>query len=891
MNPFRLINYICAGIAFLASIAVYIKTIAPTVPFWDGGEFIAASYILGIPHPPGSPLYILLGRLLSFLPVMDVAWRINFGSGLFSALTIVCVYLTIVKAITLGRETTHYSLTDALIIHCSSLSAALMLAFSDTFWFSAVEAEVYSLAMLIMSVSALLTLHWIEKHEQPGSERFLFLIAYLVFLGISVHMFTLLIAPAVFLCAIFTDKSIGGNFKVIGLFAVMGIIMGSIVTSIDPFMVAMPLTILGMVLFKGRIAWGYFILPIVLALIFLFFGVDGVGNYNGNTGLALGGFEVSIGTLLTSVILICISLALISAASEDAARYRWQFWTVTLALAMLGYSVNFYVPIRSAQQPIINENNPSNWKNFENFLERKQYGQESMIIAMFNRKASLTAQFGEGENIGFWGFFSRQFNHPDFPYYLLPVLLLGLGLVTQWERNRPSALFITTIFAICSVGLVLYMNFSDGTRGVQREVRERDYFYTPAFVFAALIMGIGLAAALNQLKDWLSRIRLPGETLPRGFAVLALALPIVPLNYHYTTHSRAGNYIPFDYGYNILQTCDRNAILFTNGDNDTFTLWFLQEVEGIRKDVRVVNLSLLNTDWYIHQLKDQDPRVPISFSDAQIDQISVRLWEDKQMTVAGLSITVPKAGQLPDGRGYIRVQDQMVLDILETNKWKRPMYFAVTVSEDNKVGLSEYLKMEGMAFRFVETKGKRQMDPDRMHKNLWTVYQYRGVADTTVYKDAQTTNLLRNYSAAFQELAIYRLQRGETDAAIKELERYKTLNINGKIDKQIFTQIYAEAMQYDKALPYVGELATEYDSFDGYLILSEAYRRHNLNGKAIELVEKGLKDIPVPEGYEQLARLYFAENDTVKVVETLQRWQKIAPGDSSVTRLLTELTQ
>ena len=889
MNPFRLMKYICAGIAFLASIAVYIKTIAPTVPFWDGGEFIAASYILGIPHPPGSPLYILIGRLLSLLPVMDVAWRVNFGSGLFSALTIVCIYLATVKAMTLGRATTQYSLSDALIIHCGSLAGALMLAFSDTFWFSAVEAEVYSLAMLIMAACALLTFHWIERHEEPGSERYLFVIAYLVFLGISVHMFTLLIAPAVFLCAVLTDKSIGGNFKVIGLFAVMGIIMGSIVTSIDPFMVAIPLTILGMVWFKGRIPWGYFIIPIALALVLLFIGVEGVGSFNEEIGLAIGGFEVSIGTLLTIMVLVCIALALISASSQDATRYRWQFWTVILALAMLGYSVNFYVPIRSAQQPIINENNPSNWKNFESFLERKQYGQESMVASMFTRKGSLSAQFGSGENVGFWGFFSRQFSNPGFPYWLFPVLLVGLGLATQWERNRQSALFITVIFGICSVGLVLYMNFSDGTRGVQREVRERDYFFTPAFVFAALIMGIGLTAALNHLKDWLGRMRLPGEPLSMGCAVLALALPVVPLTYHYTTHSRAGNYIPFDYGYNILQTCAKDAILFTNGDNDTFTLWFLQEVEGIRKDVRVVNLSLLNTDWYIHQLKDLEPKVPISLSDTQVDQIGVRLWEDKEMTVAGLSVVVPKAGQLPDGRGYIRVQDQMVMNILETNKWKRPVYFAVTVSEDNKVGFSEYLKMEGMGFRFVQTKGKRQMDPDQMHKNLWTVYQYRGVADTAVYKDAQTTNLLRNYSAAFQELAIYRLQRGDVDQAIKELERYKTLNINGKIDKQIFTQIYAEAGQYDKALPYVGELATQYNSFDGYLILSEAYRRHNLNSNAIDIIEKGLKAFPVPDGYEQLARLHFAENDTAKVVDALQRWQKVAPGDSSVTRLLTEL--
>ncbi|MBM3264917.1 MAG: DUF2723 domain-containing protein [candidate division Zixibacteria bacterium] len=891
MNPFRLLYIVCGIAGFLASLVVYVKTIAPTVPFWDGGEFIAASYILGVPHPPGSPLYILLGRLFSVLPFGNIAWQVNFSSCLFSALTIVTVYAVAVKAMTLGRDTAKYAWGEALTIHCGALAGALMLAFSDTFWFNAVEAEVYALSMLNIAACTLLLLVWIERHEQAGSERYLFLIAYLIFLGIAAHMFSLLVAPAVFLCVIWTDRSVGGNAKIIALFGIMGLIMTSVVASIYPFLIGMPLTILGLMIFKGRIPWTYFLAPIVLAVLVMFFGVEGAGGYNAKPGLAIGGFEVTIGTLMGTLFLTCLALALISATSEDATRYRWQFWAIILALGLAGYSVNFYVPIRAAQQPIINENDPSNWKNFEGFLERKQYGQESMLASMFERKGSLSSQFGDGEHIGFWRFFSRQFSHPEFPFWVFPVLLLGLGLIAHWDRDRRSALFLTAMFIICSIGLVLYMNFSDGTRGIQREVRERDYFFTPAFVYAAILMGIGLSALLSQLKDWVQQMKLPGEKLAMGGALLSLTLPIIPLTYHYPTHTREGNFIPYDYGYNILQSCDKDAILFTNGDNDTFTLWFLQEVEGIRKDVRVVNLSLLNTDWYIKQLKNLEPKVPISFSDREIEQLGVRLWEDKQMTVGGLSIVVPKAGQLPDGRGYLRVQDQMVIHIVDTNKWKRPVYFAVTVSDDNKAGLREFLSMEGMVFRVTQNQGRNQMDLDRTHKNLWTVYKYRGIADTTMYKDAQTTNLLRNYAAAFQQLAVLRWERGEVEQAIREMEKYLTLKItDGPFERTILAQFYADAKQYDKSAQIAEDLAKNFGTFDGYIGLTDAYRKDGLESKAFETIEKGLAAHPrYPKGYEHLARMYFLKGDTTKVLETLERWRAIAPNDSNLLRTLAEL--
>jgi tetratricopeptide (TPR) repeat protein len=895
MNTSRLLYITGMVISFFASLLVYIKTIAPTVPFWDGGEFIAASYTLGVPHPPGSPLYILIGRLFSILPVMEsnIAWRVNFSSSLFSALTVLMVYLTIVKIVTLGQSRTKWSLSESLIIYSGGLTGALLLAFSDTFWFNAVEAEVYALSMLIMSGCSWLTLHWIERNGEKGSERYLFLIAYLVFLGIAIHMFTLLVAPAVFLCAMITDKTIGSNKKVIALFAVMGLIMSSVVASIDAFLVTMPLTILGLILIRGKVPWTYFMGPILLALLIMFFGAEGAGGFNSQPLVVIGGFEATWATTMFSIILVSIALALISASAKDPGRYKWQFWVVILSLAAIGYSVNFYVPIRSAQQPVINENNPSNWKNFEGFLERKQYGQESMFVSMLNRKGSWSSQFGNGEHMGFWRFFSRQFGNPEFPFWLFPVLLAGLGLITQIERDKRSALYLGLMFLICSAGLILYMNFSDGSRGIQREVRERDYFFTPAFLFTAMLMGAGIVAALNQIKAWLQQMNLPGKAVTMSGAILVLALPLVPFNYHYTSHTREGNYIPYDYAYNILQSCDENGILFTNGDNDTFTLWFLQEVEGIRKDVRVVNLSLLNTNWYIKQLKNKTPQVPIAFPDEAIDRLIIQLWEDKEVNIGGIKWNVPKAGALPDGRGYLRVQDMMILHILEQNNWEKPVFFAVTVSPDNKVGLTDFLQMEGMVFRVTKNKGRDQMDLDRTHHNLWEVYKYRGVADSTVYKDAQTSNLLRNYSAAFQQLAVMRWRQGQIDQAVTEMKKYMTLNItNGHMERLLLTQFHANAGQYDQAEPYASELAEQFNTFDGYMVLVDAYRNKRHTTEGLALLERGLAAYPqYPKGYEQLAKLYFQERDTTSVIETLERWLQITPGDTIIQQSITELRQ
>ena len=858
--------------AFIISLAVYTKTIAPTVPFWDGGEFIAASYILGIPHPPGSPLYILIGRLFSVLPDlgMGIAWLVNFSSCLFSALTVTAVYLVIVKAVTLNRDRDRLPFWENIVICCSALSGALFLAFSDTFWFNAVEAEVYALAMLIMMICTWLMLQWIERHEQHDSERYLFLVVYLAFLGIAVHMFTMLVLPAALLCVVFTDRNFWSNRKLLLLCPIMGLIMFSIVVSIDVFFIAVPLAIAGLILFRGRLSSGFLLLVFIVAIIVLFFGMEGVGGYNELSLIVIGGFEASWGTVMFSLGIVSAALALVSATAGDPGRYKWPFWMIVLCLTALGYSVNFYVPIRAAQQPIINENDPSNWKNFEGFLERKQYGQASMLESLFNRKGSWTSQFGNGENMGFWRFFSRQFSAPTFPYWLFPVLLVLLGLIAQMERDRRSTLFLFMMLLTCSLGLLLYLNFSDGSRGIQREVRIRDYFYTPAFVYAAVLIGIGIRALLGHVGMVMARLQLPVEKSTACIAILTIAFPLIPFTYHYESHSREGNYIPYDYAYNILQSCDDGGLIFTNGDNDTFTLWFLQEVEGIRKDVRVINLSLLNTNWYIKQLKHLEPRVPITLTDETIDALNIQAWDDREVEIAGISWTVPRAGILRNDIGFLRVQDLMILHILEQNNWKKPVFFAVTVSPENDVGLDEHMQLEGMVWRVVQKPNPDLMDLDRTQHNLWNVYQYRGIADPAVYKNKQIQTLLRNYTASFHQLALNRWKRNENDQAIAAVEKYLEYNItNGVLERLMLIQFYADTGVFSKVEPYASELAGDFNTFDGYTALSHAMQNQGQLEEAIALLERAVVAYPqYPTGYGQLINLYYQLNDTDRVMET-----------------------
>lgn len=806
-------NLIIAASVFLVALITYFKTVAPTVSFWDCGEFIACAHILGIPHPPGAPLFILLGKVFTLLfPFGKVALRVNLVSVVFSGLTVLFFYLIIVRIINLFLGSKD-SWEKRLVPYVGGVVGSLFLAFSDTFWFNAVEAEVYGLAMFLMVFVCWLILVWAERFREREADRLLFLIVYLLFLGITDHMTVFLVAPPVALFIVLTDRERFFNWKFLALVA----LLATVVVSIDVFL---------------ALSIG----ALVLILIFGFFGSKGLS-------------------------------------------YHWKFWGIVILLALIGYSTYAYIPIRSRLNPAIDENNPENWTRFKLFLERKQYGQESMFKRMLHRRGSWAHQFGDYPRIGFWGFFKGQYI--DERFWIFPFFLGLLGIYLHWRRERKTALFFTTLFLIASVGLVIYMNFSDGTRGEQLEVRDRDYFYTSAFALFPLWLGIGAAGAL----EWLLAKGIPFKRVAFGASVAGLiAFSTVPLFCGFHEHDRTDNYIAYDYAYNILNSCDQNAILFTNGDNDTFPLWFLQEVEGIRKDVRVVNLSLLNTKWYIRQLRDVEPKVPISLSNERIDRLRpFRLSRGGKIDLAGIPYQV-REGQV------FKVQDMMIVDIIRTNGWERPIYFAVTVSEENKINLQDHLRMEGLVYRLVKEEGKGMLDPERTYHNLWNVYKYRGVNDPRVYKNENTQKLLSNYRAAFMSLALTHYKQGRKEEAIRELERSEGLIPMDWRGNLLMAQICTQLGRLEPAIERLQKVATaKPDLVSAKLNLGLLLARAGQKEEAIGVLEDLIALHPdMVRAYQGLVSIYDSEKEYAKAVQVLRRWLADHPDDAKAKEMLTK---
>ena len=434
-----------------------------------------------------------------------------------------------------------------------------------------------------------------------------------------------------------------------------------------------------------------------------------------------------------------------------------------LVLFALGYSTYAALLVRSGLNPAIDENDPESLAAFIKFLNREQYGTDSQLLGMVEARADRIFQFWHLQMKYFlqqfplpgleFGISFRRATDPNYEQVSVSAIpyLMGLaGMVWHAIRDRQRFWSLLVLFTIMGVGLSFYLNMPDP------QPRERHYVFGGMFCAFALWMGL----AWSGLVEF-ARRRLPGEwgTWPLlGLALLGLALPVGIAARQYHIHDRTGNYIAYDYAYNILQSCDENSLLFTNGDNDTFPLWFLQEVEGVRQDVRVVNLSLLNTNWYIKQLRDREPAVDIRYSDGFIDStltdtqqvdIELRYWpEPKSVTAAGLKWDLAP----PAGYNVLRVQDVVMVKIIDWNQWRQPVHVAITVPDDNQVGLKPYLQLTGMTYRLTP-ETEPEADVEALERKLYEVFQFRSITDPDVYKDEQSRRLLTNYRASLLHLA------------------------------------------------------------------------------------------------------------------------------------------
>lgn len=822
----RATNRTLALFTFFASLILYFLTMAPTASFWDAGEFIAVAHGLQVNHPPGAPFYSLLGRLFSmFMPANLVAASINFISVLSSALTVMLLYLIIVRLVREWKGAPDNMIDiEKIGMYGGAFIGALTFAVTDTFWFSAVEAEVYALSMFFTALVVWLALVWAENHDEPYNERWLILIAYLFGLALGVHLLNLLALFFVALIIYFKKKEFN-----LTSFIVSAVIASVVFLSIYPFTVQS--------------------LPSIME-----------GVTHASYGL--------IGPIFFMVLVVMILGGGIYYTHKNNYRLA-NIALLSYAMIIIGYSSYALIFIRSTADPPIDENDPETVESFISYLEREQYGDTPLLTGntfddeqgmvdreqetFFPRRYSTSPQHMRqyarySSDLDFflsyqvdhmyvryfaWNFIGRdsdiqdaswqsgftETEHEDNPahnsYFYIPFLLGLFGMIFHFQNDWKRALSVLVLFIMTGLAIIIFLNQTP------MEPRERDYAYVGSFFAFSIWIGMGTMGLIGLIKEYLKSSKLA------AYGIIGLLFCVSPLlmgGQNFNDHDRSERYVAPDYAYNLLQSTAPNSILFTNGDNDTFPLWYLQEVEGVRTDVRIVNLSLLNTDWYIKQLRDQwsheSPPLPISYTDEEIEEMTsnlslhqpdtISIPVDKQLlnqafsdtkkykeTIGvtpdtsleiyskGISFGIPtdsldnevswyyegrSAGQDQQGntRHYTQVQDEVILNILENNKWLRPVYFANTVSSQSQLNLQPYFRFEGKAFRIVpqqhEDAGYGWINPS-IHAKRLEKFRFREWNNPDAYFDENIRRMLGNYRFSITEIASKYQEIGKPDSA------------------------------------------------------------------------------------------------------------------------------
>mgnify|MGYP006284486983 CR=1 FL=1 len=901
MKPFRTYNLILGWLSFLVALIVYLLTIEPSVSLWDCGEFIASSYKLQIGHPPGAPLYMLIGRVFALLASdpANVAKMYNVVSAASSAFTILFLYWTIahlLRKIFIKKESDHTA-TNYLLIMGSALIGALAYTFSDTFWFSAVEAEVYATSSLFTAVVFWAILKWENIADQEHANRWLILIAYLVGLSIGIHLLNLLAIPAMVLVYYFRKYTTTRRGVVMAILAAV-VILGSVMYVIIP----------------GIVKVGTY-----FELIF----TNGLGMHY-NTGLAIY-FVLLLGLLAFGI-------------------YRTQFQKkkvllntilVGITVIIIGYSSYALIIIRSTAQPPMNENRPDNAFALLSYLNREQYGDRPLLFGhqynaeiedveynkpvyvlnketnryeVASRKAEIKYKGAKTllprmysrdgqhrqtyidygtiknpsnptylDNIEFflryqvghmylryfmWNFVGRQndiqshggildgrvvsgikgidslwlgnqsnltqdmLNHPARnTYYFLPLLLGLAGLFFHLKAHLKDFWVILALFVLTGIAIVVYLNQNP------IQPRERDYAYAGSFYAFSIWIGMGVAGLAVFLHRWM-KLKLAAIF---SLVISFLGVPMLMATQNWDDHDRSGRYVARDIAQNYLESCDENAIIYTVGDNDTFPLWYLQEVEGIRTDVRVVNMMLFNTEWHIDQMKmksyESEP-LPLSLPNAKyregtnnsifvrenerwatVDYISNFIRSNKSQTKLTLrngervdfipthkivievdSATVVNNGIVSkydadkivdDVRFQLTPNEQILkgqmaqLDIFAQNDWKRPIYFTAG-GFDGSLGLEPYYQLDGLAYEVVPIRTPQEsilvmgrIDADKMYDIVMNKFTWgrMNAEDVTLDYYSIRTLSVIRFRNLHTRLALALLEQGDREKAVEVLDR------------------------------------------------------------------------------------------------------------------------
>ena len=844
MTPSKRVAVGLGVLAFLWAVIVYLRTLTPTVPFWDSGEFIAVSYILGIPHPPGTPFYVLLGRLATMVPWASVAQRVNAVSAIASALTVMVTYFTGLRLIRLAQGKNRTNMDEWLAV-IGALAGAMLLAFSDSFWENSIEAEVYSLMSLAQVLVLWLGLKWWEAHESRPTAGPLLVAVYVMWLCVGLHLGVGMMGLPLIVLAFLVDRRIAMLFA-IPFLSVLAIVKG--LEFMSGTLLLLSVIIFGWYAWQKKLEGWVFALGSIAAL----FGMV----------VAFGDKDFTPGTALLAAAAVLVPVGLLAMRSRDG-----KILALALLLMVIGYSTHLYLPIRAAQHPAINEGNPSNWERLRDLLERKQYGSTSML----ERRAPLTVQLGKE----FWRYFGRQW--PLFPgttstwSSLLPLLLGILGAIWQARRERISFILMFVFVAFATAGMIIFLNFTD------HEVRDRDYFFQSGYHAYALWIALGATWLIQWVRD---SFRTEGAKRIATGATAALMLiqPMLLMKNLWFTHDRSHNFVAHDYAYNMLVPLADSSFVVTNGDNDTFPLWYMQQVENFRKDVRVVNLSLLNTDWYIFQLRDEQPKVPITL-------------DDDVIKMAG-------QGAFQDAKGNVIYTNRFMIDhIVQVDhhpdgSWIKQPYFAVTVPEH--MGLDKQFTLEGLVYRVQTDTLHTDIDVAATRHNMYDVFKYRGLFfsdgtwDTTVFKDENASTLSRNYAAAHLQLAFEYEKDRDLPKAIAELERVERM-FPGYVDVLVpLGKFYMEAHDTVRAQRLFERLVAK-NPRD-----SEAHYYYGVTLMFMRQTTPALREFDRaielnPGNFYAYVAAYSMLHDMGRAEQAqgyLQRWVTLHPEDAETRRML-----
>ena len=663
-----------------------------------------------------------------------------------------------------------------------------------------------------------------------------------------------------------------------------------------------------------------FYLPIMIGGVILLSVYPGFVKYIPKLIFALSGNDFTMNAIVFMAIFALVGCIIYWSKKTD--KPTTNLFAKSVLFILLGYSTYSMTMIRANQDTPINLNDPRTMSEFHSYMNREQYGDFPTFKRRFSQEGHQQKIYTNySSDLDF--FWNYQMQHM-FNRYLgwnyigrvstvqgagirweqllaIPFLLGLFGIYYQFRRDWKMASIMMAMFIFLGYLTAFYQNQQ------QPQPRERDYFYVGAFFVYSIWIALGARGIFDLIYNYFKESKLLKPVYVLSGVLMFALVPVTMLTSNYYTHDRSKNFVPWDYAYNLLQSAAPDAVLFTNGDNDTFPLWYLQDVEGVRRDIRIANLSLLNTPWYIRQLKNTTPygskAVAMNLTDKEISRIGPSKWEPREMQIpvnkkafedigitdTSITNTSSISWMMKNTTNYgnipvVRIQDIVVLDFIKANNWERPIYFAVTCSDNSRLGLDDYLQMEGMAFRVVPKKRENSAyyvnenvmrdqlfnEPEEYSRNYNAGFKFRGLNDSSIFLNNNHQRLAQNYRNSFLRLAIYYLDKGKKSDALATMDKMEEKLPRNSIQ-----------MRYE----LLNDLASLYYSAGGikqYLnIVSE------IEPLMLEMLEENPRDFQRQYNpYVILRDIYENSGDYNKLVELFSRLQKEIPDDQNVKNLV-----